>query len=352
MPEKLRFSILGCGVIGPVHAEAIASLPDAELISVVDIHPEKAQRLAGQYRATPYTQLQHMLDKEPVDVVIICAPSGLHGELACQVMRSGRHVIVEKPMEITREAIDEMLQVQQATGVKLAVISQHRFDKASLQVHNLVEEKAFGRLVLGNAIVPWWRSQQYYDSGDWRGTWKLDGGGVLMNQSIHSIDLLQWLMGPVKSVFGYTDTLVHRMETEDVAVAVLRFANGALGTIAATTGAYPGVTTRIEIFGDKGSAIIENDNLSFLHLARDDKEAISSYGVSPQEQKKVEGQSSTSQNPAALSASSHALQIADMIRAIREDGTPLVDGYEGRHPVEIILGIYESARTKKEVMLL
>jgi len=352
MPEKLRFSILGCGVIGPVHAEAIASLPDAELISVVDIHPEKAQKLAGQYGATPYTQLQHMLDKEPVDVVIICAPSGLHGELACQVMRSGRHVIVEKPMEITREAIDEMLQVQQATGVKLAVISQHRFDKASLQVHNLVEEKAFGRLVLGNAIVPWSRSQEYYDSGDWRGTWKLDGGGVLMNQSIHSIDLLQWLMGPVKSVFGYTDTLVHRMETEDVAVAVLRFANGALGTIAAATGAYPGVTTRIEIFGDKGSAIIENDNLSFLHLARDDKEAISSYGVSPQEQNKVEGKSSTSQNPAALSASSHALQIADMIRAIREDGTPLVDGYEGRHPVEIILGIYESARTKKEVMLL
>ena len=351
MPEKLRFSILGCGVIGPVHAEAIASLPDAELISVVDIHPEKAQKLAGQYGATPYTQLQHMLDKEPIDVVIICAPSGLHGELACQVMRSGRHVIVEKPMEITREAIDEMLQVQQATGVKLAVISQHRFDKASLQVHNLVEEKAFGRLALGNAIVPWWRSQEYYDSGDWRGTWKLDGGGVLMNQSIHSIDLLQWLMGPVKSVFGYTDTLVHRMETEDVAVAVLRFANGALGTIAATTGAYPGVTTCIEIFGDKGSAIIENDNLSFLHLARDDKEAISSYGVSPQEQKKVEGKSSTSQNPAALSASSHALQIADMIRAIREDGTPLVDGYEGRHPVEIILGIYESARTKKEVML-
>ncbi|HXX77005.1 MAG TPA: Gfo/Idh/MocA family oxidoreductase, partial [Ktedonobacteraceae bacterium] len=169
MPEKLRFSILGCGVIGPVHAEAIASLPDAELISVVDINPENAQKLAGQYGATPYSHLQHMLDKELVDVVIICAPSGLHGELACQVMRSGRHVIVEKPMEITREAIDEMLQVQQATGVKLAVISQHRFDKASLQVHNLVEEKAFGRLVLGNAIVPWWRSQQYYDSGDWRG---------------------------------------------------------------------------------------------------------------------------------------------------------------------------------------
>jgi UDP-N-acetyl-2-amino-2-deoxyglucuronate dehydrogenase len=351
MAETLRFGIVGCGVIGPVHAEAIASLPDARLVSVVDINPQQAQKLANRYGARSYTQLQHMLDSEPVDVVIICTPSGLHGELACQVMRSGRHVIVEKPMEITREAIDEMLRVQQATGVKLAVISQHRFDPASLQAHELIEEKAFGRLVLGNAIVPWWRSQQYYDSGDWRGTWKLDGGGVLMNQSIHSIDLLQWLMGPVKSVFAYTDTLAHRMETEDVAVAVLRFANGALGTISATTGAYPGVTTRVEIFGDKGSALIENDSLSFLHLARDDKQSISSYGIAPQERKQHEDTGLTSQNPAALSASSHALQIADMIRAIREDRTPLVDGYAARQPVEIILSIYESARTHKEVTL-
>ncbi|HEX9132112.1 MAG TPA: Gfo/Idh/MocA family oxidoreductase, partial [Ktedonobacteraceae bacterium] len=256
-----------------------------------------------------------------------------------------------KPVEISREAIDEMLRVQQETGVKLAVISQHRFDPASRQVYDLVEEQAFGRLVLGNAIVPWWRSQEYYDSGDWRGTWKLDGGGVLMNQSIHSIDLLQWLMGPVKSVFGYTDTLVHRMETEDVAVAVLRFTNGALGAIAATTGAYPGVTTRIEIFGDKGSAVIENDSLSYLHLARDEKESVGAYGADPKERTKGKDGSSTSQNPAALSASAHALQIADMIRAIRENGKPLVDGYAARRPVEIILSIYESARTCKEVLL-
>src|SRR6266699_5496987 len=318
MAEKLRFGIVGCGVIGPVHAEAIASLPDAQLVSVVDINPGHAQKLASKYGTTPYTQLQLMLDSERVDVVIICTPSGLHGELACQVMRSGRHVIVEKPMEITREAIEEMLRVQQATGVKLAVISQHRFDPASRQVHDLVEEKAFGRLVLGNAIVPWWRSQEYYDSGVWRGTWILDGGGVLMNQSIHSIDLLQWLMGPVKSIYAYTDTLAHRMETEDVAVAVLRFANGALGTIAATTGAYPGVTTRIEVFGDRGSAVIENDNLSYLHLARDDREEAGAYGVAPQASKKAGSGGSTAQNPVDLSYRAHALQIADMIRAIRD----------------------------------
>jgi predicted dehydrogenase len=353
MSEPLRFGLVGCGVIGPVHAEAIASLPDARLVAVADLNMERAQKLAAQYGGTAYPDLQSMLQREPLDVVIICTPSGLHGEHACQVMRAGRHVIVEKPMEIRREALDEMLRVQQETGMKLAVISQHRFDPASQQVRQLVDDNAFGRLVMGNALIPWWRSQAYYDSGAWRGTWKLDGGGVLMNQSIHSIDLLQWLMGPVKSVIAYTDTLVHRMETEDVAVAALRFAGGALGVIAATTGAYPGVTTRIEIFGNQGSAIIENDELAFLHLARDEKEAVSDYGTSI---KRSPGQgpnsSGASANPAALMAKGHALQIADMIRAIRENGTPLVDGYAGRQPVEIILSIYESARAHREITLL
>ncbi|HLQ11584.1 MAG TPA: Gfo/Idh/MocA family oxidoreductase [Ktedonobacteraceae bacterium] len=356
MTEPLRFGLVGCGVIGPVHAEAIASLPDALLVAAADLDFERAQKLTGKYGGTPYHDLQSMLQRERLDVVIICTPSGLHGEHACLVMRSGRHVIVEKPMEIRREALDEILRVQEETGMKLAVISQHRFDPASQQVRQLVEEKAFGRLVMGNAIIPWWRSQAYYDSGAWRGTWKLDGGGVLMNQSIHSIDLLQWLMGPVKSVMAYTDTLAHRIETEDVGVAALRFTNGALGVIAATTAAYPGVTTRIELFGSQGSAIIENDELALLHLARDEKEAAGDYGVitktKPTEPGQQPNSSGASANPAAIVANSHALQIADMIRAIRENGTPLVDGYAGRRPVEIILSIYESARTHREVTLL
>ena len=376
MTEKLRFGIVGCGVIGPIHAQAIASLPDAQLVAVTDINPEKAQRLADEYAVKPYTTLAEMLAGEQLDVVNICTPSGRHGEQVCQVMRSGRHVIVEKPMEISHAAIEQMLRVQQESGVKLAVISQHRFDPASLQVHDLVEEQAFGRLVLGNAIVPWWRSQAYYDSGAWRGTWQLDGGGVLMNQSIHSIDLLQWFMGPVRSIYAYTDTLAHHMETEDVAVAVLRFENGAPGTIAATTSAYPGVTTRIEIFGAKGSAVIEDDNLSYLHLAREDSQEIGAYGIAHEVSKRASLRSAegsyteskkaaaaaaakrsgarintSAQNPVALSFRGHALQIADMIRAIREDGTPVVDGQAARHPVEIILGIYESARTHKEVTL-
>jgi len=231
MTSKLRFGIIGCGVIGHIHAEAIATLPDAQLVAVVDTVLKPTQELMDEFHVTHYGNLQEMLAREQLDVVDVCTPSGMHGEHACQVMRAGVNVIVEKPMEVSRAAIEEMLRVQQETGVKLAVISQHRFDPDTIKVHDLVEAQAFGRLVLGNALIPWWRSQAYYDSGAWRGTWKLDGGGVLMNQSIHSIDLLQWLMGPVKSVCAYTDTLVHRMETEDVAVAILRFANGALGQL-------------------------------------------------------------------------------------------------------------------------
>lgn len=168
--EKVRFGLVGCAVIGPLHAEAITSLPDAQLDAVTDIVPERAEILAARYGARAYTDMNVMLARERLDVVTICTPSGMHGEHACCAMCVGCHVIIEKPMEIRLDAIDEMLRVQQERGVKLAVISQHRFDPASQQVRTLVNEGAFGRLVMGNAIIPWWRSQTYYESGAWRGT--------------------------------------------------------------------------------------------------------------------------------------------------------------------------------------
>ncbi len=181
MRDKLRFGIVGCGVIGVTHAEAIAGLSDAELVAVADVPAaaSQAERLARRYGVHVYTDLQEMLDREELDVVDVCTPSGMHGEHACQIMRSGRHTIVEKPMDISLDAISEMLRVQQEMGVKLAVISQRRFEPAARRVHALVQEGAFGRLVLGVAQIPWWRSQAYYGSGAWRGTWALDGGGVL-----------------------------------------------------------------------------------------------------------------------------------------------------------------------------
>lgn len=231
------------------------------------------------------------------------------------------------------------------------MVSQHRFDPAAQRVRALLDEGALGTLVVGHAQVPWWRSQKYYDSGEWRGTWDLDGGGVLMNQSIHQIDLLQWFMGPVKTITAYTDTRVHHMETEDVAVAILRFTSGALGTITATTGAYPGLATRLEILGNQGSAVIEGDELAYLHLARDEKVAASAYGSNARTVPAPKENASTASDPAAQGYRAHALQIADLVRAIRDDGTPLLEGNGARHAVEIILGVYKSARSHKEVVL-
>jgi predicted dehydrogenase len=354
MVEAIRFGIIGCGVIGPTHAQAISRVPNARLVAVADVVAERAQDMAATYRVTPYADLQEMLDRERLDVVNICTPSGLHGAVACQAMRTGRHVIVEKPMEITREAIAEMLRVQRESGVKMAVISQHRFDQSAKHVYDLAQRGAFGRMVLGNAQIPWWRSQQYYESGAWRGTWELDGGGVLMNQGIHAIDLLQWVMGPVRTIYAQTATLAHYMQTEDVAVAVVRFANGALGALAGTTGAYPGLGSRVELYGDRGSAVIADDRLASLYLDTENAQ-VGPYGASgalrAEAAMSQADPASVAQDPAALGIASHVAQIADMVAAIRDDRPPLVDGEAGRRPVEIVLGVYESARTRQEVTL-
>jgi UDP-N-acetyl-2-amino-2-deoxyglucuronate dehydrogenase len=348
--ERLRFGVIGCGVIGTTHAEAIAAVDDAELVAVCDEDRQRAEALAARYDVRPYADLDQMLAREKLDIVNICTPSGLHSAAACAAMRSGRHVLVEKPIEITLDAIDEMLRVQKETGVKLGVVFQHRFDPASQRVHALAHDGAFGRLSLGTAQLLWWRSQKYYDSGAWRGTWKLDGGGVLMNQTIHTIDLLLWTMGPVRSVRAYADTLAHQMETEDTAVAALRFQSGALGSVVATTGAYPGVVTRLELLGDAGSAIVENDELTYLHLRREEDAPAGDYGAAPAS-KGPGGTEGARSNPAGMGSAGHALQIADMISAVRENRPPLVDGRAARMPVELILAIYESAQTGREVVL-
>ena len=348
MPDTLKFGISGCGVVGPEHARAIQSLPDAELVAVCDPVAERAEAMAQHFGVRAHAGLSEMLDQEELQVVDVCTPSGMHGQQAMQVMRAGRHVVIEKPMEISLERIEEVLRVQREAGVKLTVISQHRWDPASRYVHDLVERGAFGKTVLGVAHVPWWRSQEYYDGGSWRGGWELDGGGILMNQSIHYIDILHWMLGPVRSVYAYADTLAHSIETEDAAVAVLRFASGALGTISATSGAYPGMGARVEVLGDRGSAVIDEGELAYLHLAERDEQEVGSYGQGSSSG----NQASSVELPDSRGAvSAHALQIADMIRAIREDGTPLVDGFAARHSVQIILAVYESARMHTEVVL-
>ncbi len=360
MAERIRFGILGCGVIGPHHAQAIAGLPDdAVLVAVADRELDRAEKLAQQYGATAYDALNELLRHSELDAVCICTPSGEHAACAVAALDAGKHVVIEKPVDVTLTAIDRLRAARRSQAQKVAVISQHRFDTATRIVRDAVEQGRFGRLTVGTAQVRWWRSQSYYDSGAWRGTWEYDGGGALMNQSIHTIDLLQWIMGPVAEVSAYTGLLAHeRIEVEDTAVAVLRFANGALGVIEGTTAAYPGLTARLEVHGSQGSAIIDNDELLYFHSASVPEEG-SAYGVSGggNQVADVLSQYATAPagpaagaDPASLSMA-HRDQFRDFVEAIREDREPLVNIEEGRKPVAIILAIYESARNGRPVAI-
>jgi UDP-N-acetyl-2-amino-2-deoxyglucuronate dehydrogenase len=351
--ERLRFGILGCGVIGPHHARAIAGLESAELVAVADVVPELAEELAGEYRCSSYASLGEMLTGVDLDAVCVCTPSGLHAEDAIAALEAGKDVVIEKPVDVTLKAADRLLGVQRATGRKVAVVSQHRFDAATLAVHEAVSKGEFGRLTSGSAEVRWWRSQSYYDSGGWRGTWELDGGGVLINQAIHSIDLLQWLMGPVVEVTAYTGLLAHvRIEVEDTAVAILKFAGGALGTIVATTAAYPGLTARIAVHGDRGSAVIDDDELGYFHAAGEGEEgdAYGAGGGDNQAEQVVQKYGEAASGPGAGAdpgslSMAHRDQIQDFVEAVRGGREPSINLEEGRKPLAITQGIYESART-------
>lgn len=356
---KMRFGILGCGVIGPHHARAISGLDDAEVVAVADVVPEQARELAEEYECSWHTSLEDMLARTDLEAVCVCTPSGMHADDAAAVLEAGKHVVIEKPVDVTLEAVDRLRAVQRATGGKVAVVSQHRFDPATLAVHEAVTSGDFGRLTSGSAEVRWWRSQSYYDSGGWRGTWAMDGGGVLINQAIHSIDLLQWLMGPAVEVTAYTGLLAHeRIEVEDTAVAVLKFEGGALGAIVATTAAFPGLTARIAVHGDRGSAIIDDDELKYFHAAREGQEGdvYGAGGGDNQAEEVMERYGVAGSGPGAGAdpgslSMSHRDQIQDFIEAVREDREPSINIEEGRKPLAIIAGIYESARIGKAVRI-
>jgi UDP-N-acetyl-2-amino-2-deoxyglucuronate dehydrogenase len=353
---KMRFGILGCGVIGPHHAKAIAGLEEAELALVADEIPDRARELAEEYGCDWTADASELLTGPGVDAVCVCTPSGIHADAAVAALEAGKHVVIEKPLDVTVEAADRLLAVQKATGGKVAVISQHRFDPATLAVKEAMEGGRLGRATSGSAEVRWWRSQSYYDSGGWRGTWALDGGGALINQAIHSVDLLQWIMGSVVEVTAYTGLLAHEnIEVEDTAVAILRFEDGAVGTIVATTAAYPGLTARIVVHGDRGSAVIDDDRLEYFHAASDEGggDAYGAGGGGNQAEEEMArfgggGGSGpgAGADPGSLSMA-HRDQIQDFIRAVREDGEPVVDAVEGRKPLAIIRAIYESSKTGK-----
>jgi predicted dehydrogenase len=348
--KKYGFAIIGAGVIGKHHAEKLQRIEQAELVAVCDIIPERAKELAEKYDCDAYTDLNEMLKRLDIDIVNVCTPSGMHGDHTIACAKAGKHVITEKPIDISLEKAREMTEVCRKAGVKLAVISQHRFQPSTLQVKEYIESGRFGKLIIGTGAINWYRSQQYYDSGDWRGTWALDGGGALMNQGVHTVDVLQYLMGPVESVYAHCETLGHeRIEVEDAGVATLRFRSGAIGTLVGTTSAFPGLSTRIEIFGKDGSAVIDADKLVYSKF-RDELGEVGSYGGNANSGKgNADGTGAA--DPTAIASEGHIIQIKDMIASIEENREPKMNGAEGQKPLEIILAIYESARTGRPITL-
>ena len=256
------FGIIGCGMIAGFHARALAEIRGAKLIGCYDAVEAAAERLAVEQGCRVYAEIDDLLADSKIDVVTICTPSGAHMEPALAAAAAGKHVIVEKPLEITLRRCDRIIEACRKHRVLLSTIFPSRFHASSLALKKAVDQKRFGKLTMGDAYVKWFRTQEYYDSGAWRGTWKLDGGGALMNQAIHSVDLLTWLMGPVVEIRAQTATLAHRrIDVEDTAVATLKFKSGALGVLEATTAAWPGYLKRIEIHGSEGSAVLEEEDL-------------------------------------------------------------------------------------------
>lgn len=344
----IGFGIIGCGMIANFHAKAIADIRGAKLVACYDTFAASADRLSGQTGCKAYHDLDKMLADPAVDVVTICTPSGAHLEPAIAAAEAGKHVIVEKPLEITLARCDKIIKACEQAGVTLATIFPSRFHESSQLIKQAIDKGRFGRLTIGDAYVKWYRTQAYYDSGAWRGTWKFDGGGALMNQAIHSVDLLTWLMGPVTEITAHTALLAHeRIEVEDVAMATLRFASGALGVLEATTAAFPGALKRIEIHGSAGSAVLQEEDIAMWEFAQPTK-ADAALAERMRGKTKTGGGAA---DPTAIGHHGHMLLFKDVLSAIKKGTRPLIDGHEGRRSVEIILGVYKAAETGKVLQL-
>jgi len=291
--------------------------------------------------------MEKFLADGDVDIVLIATPSGLDLDGAVAALRAGKHVIVEKPLEITCERCDSIIAEAEKSGTLLGTVFPSRYFEAPMLIKNAIDAGRFGKIVLADAHIKWWRTQEYYDSSKWRGTWQFDGGGVLMCQGIHAIDLLQWFMGPVTEVSAFFDTLAHKMESEDTAAASVRFANGALGTIEGSTGAYPGFFKKIEICGIRGSVTLEEENIvnwSFDNEDSRDEEIRSRF-------RNAGTSGGGASDASAISYEGHKMLFVDFVDALRNNRPFMISGPEGKKSVAIIEAIYKSAKSRMPVAL-
>jgi predicted dehydrogenase len=341
----LKSAVIGCGNIGPHHANCYGATREAQLAAVVDIVPERAEKVARKHGVPFYTDFREVLKRKDIDIIDVCVPSGLHGDIAMAAAKAGKHCLSEKPLDVTPQRCDQIIRAFKKSGTTLGGMYQHRFADDSQRAKAAIEAGRLGRITLATCSTNWWRTQEYYDSGDWRGTWKLDGGGCLMNQGIHAIDLLVWLAGPVRSVTARTALLGHkRIEVEDVAVATVEFASGALGIIQGTTTVFPGAAVRHEIMGTDGMIYLEDD-VATLWKFRSETPEDKAAG------KPAAGGGAAAHWADNLSSDIFVRCIDNFARAVREGKSPLVTGEEHKKAVEIICAIYQSARTGKPVKL-
>ena len=345
-PSSLGFGIVGVGMIAEFHAKAIAEATGAQLVGVCSRNAANARAFAEKH-SLPYwtTKVEELVERPDIHVVCITTPSGAHLEPALAAVRAGKHLVVEKPIEITTARADEILRAADAAGVKVSPIFQARFGEGARRLKAAIDAGRFGRLVLASAYVKWHRSTAYYTG--WKGSLQLDGGGAVINQAIHAIDLLQWFAGMPSEIFAWSTRRVHTdIESEDTATATLRFANGALGSIEASTALWPGWSRRLEICGEFGSVLLEDDHLAHWDFRSEEPgdQAIRSAQVDP-------AMRSGAGSPGAISHVGHLRQIEDLVDAIRNNRAPAVDGHEARKAVAVIQALYASAASGAPVKL-
>jgi len=336
-----NFGIIGAGLIADFHAKAIQNITNAKLTGICGTNQEKVKKLAGKYNCRIFNSYSEMLRSGEIDIVTIATPSGAHMEPAIEAARFGKHVICEKPLEISLDRIDRMIEAHDASGTKLGGIFNYRYNDTLKHLKSAVDNGRFGTITFAAIYVPWWRNEDYY-KGSWHGTMKLDGGGALINQSIHMIDILQHLVGPVDSLQAYTATLGHSIEAEDTAAAVLKFKNNALGVIYGSTASFPGQFRRIEITGTKGTVIQAENSFKvwqFADQTETDNEIFDKFS-------QIEGGGGVS-DPGAIPFEPHARNIAAFIDSIESGNEFEINGHEARKAVEIVLAVYKSASEKR-----
>lgn len=342
MSKNVRFGIIGAGMISHFHAKAVADAEGAELGGVFSPREESRKEFVSRHGGRAYGTLRELLADPAIDAVAIATPTGLHRDSAIPAAKAGKHVLCEKPLETTPERAQEIIDACRENNVMLAPVFQYRFSLAAMLVKKAVEQGRFGKILMANARIKWFRPQSYYDSGAWRGTRELDGGGCLMNQSIHAIDLLLHLAGTPSEVYGHAMTAAHkRIDVEDTAAAVIRFANGAVGVIESATSLAPGWPLEVEVSGTRGTARITAESLTVWDFADGDPLDEKAAAL-----KTANAASSGASDPAAINTDGHRKIIEDLVKSIRGGAKAVIDGEEAKLPIELICGIYESVKTK------